>query len=62
MLHGEILHNNLPLDCKNVFGGGGGVTILPIQQQFLYTSVILQFMYKSLSQSAECMPLWNFDF
>ena len=24
MLHGEILHNNLPLDCKNVFGGGGG--------------------------------------
>ena len=42
-----------------IFWGG---TILQIQQQFLYTSLLLKFMCKSLLRSVECMPLLNFDF
>ena len=45
-----------------IYHGGGGGMLLPIQQQFLYTAVLLKFIFKSLSRSDEWMPLWNFDF
>ena len=53
MLHGEVIRDDVHLDCCKFFGGFDFNNAVA----FLYTSVLLKSMYKSLSRYVECMPL-----